>query len=191
MRILYVDVAECRPGRAAGEVVCASRRDVPAGGGGEVTITGMVRPGARGPLRATAALSSQVVDDDETDNAVRTVTPLGRGADLSVRLSGGGRVGRTATVDALVGNRGPGTVRDALLVLRSGRARILSADGGRCRSRAGYTGCALPAVRPGARLRLRFVLRPHGRTATAKATVYSARLGDLRLRDNADRLRTR
>ncbi|MBG0813485.1 DUF11 domain-containing protein [Planomonospora sp. ID82291] len=78
VRIRYVDVAECRPGRTAGEVVCASRRDVPAGGRGEVRITGVVRPGARGPLRATAALSSRVVDGDATDNAVRTVTRVVR-----------------------------------------------------------------------------------------------------------------
>ncbi|GGK56210.1 hypothetical protein Ppa06_10760 [Planomonospora parontospora subsp. parontospora] len=78
VRIRYVDVAECRPGRSAREVVCASRRDVPAGGDGKVTITGVVRPGARGPLRATAVLSSRVVDGDETDNTVRTVTPVRR-----------------------------------------------------------------------------------------------------------------
>ncbi|WP_344859590.1 hypothetical protein [Planomonospora alba] len=192
VRIVHVDVdvAECRPGRTAREVVCASRRDVPAGNGGRVAITGVVRPGARGPLRATATLSSQVVDGDAGDNSARTVTPVGEGADLSVRLSGLRRTGRTVTVDALVGNRGPRTVRDALVVLQAKRARVVSVEGARCRSRSGYSGCALRVMRPGDRIALRFVLRPRGRAVDARATVYSAGAGDRRLRDNADRLRS-
>ncbi|MFC4057900.1 hypothetical protein ACFOWE_06320 [Planomonospora corallina] len=191
VRILHVDVAECRPGRTAREVVCATGRDVPVGEGGKVTITGVVRPGAKGPLLATARLSSQVLDGDESDNAARTVTRIGEGADLSVRLSGLRRAGRTVTVDALVGNRGPRTVRDGLIVLQARRARVVSADGARCRSRSHYTGCALAALRPGDRVRIRFVLRGRGDAVDARATVYSARLGDRRLGDNSDRARSR
>ncbi|MBB2909578.1 putative repeat protein (TIGR01451 family) [Streptosporangium becharense] len=189
VRVLGVDVAECGPGEAANEVVCASTKDVLAGETGGVTINGLVGPEAHGPLRATATLSSEVVDGNEADNSAQVSTRLDEGTDLAVRLSRRARAGRMVTMAAVVRNRGPKRVRDALLFFDTGGARFLRAEGARCDPLPGSLGCELRAVGPGERvsLRLAFVTRKRG--PRAEATVYSARLGDRHPANNTARLR--
>ncbi|WP_271220326.1 hypothetical protein [Streptosporangium carneum] len=189
--ILGVNVAECLPGRAAGEVVCASQRDVLAGTDGGVTINGIVRSGARGPLVATATLSSEVVDSQEENNSAWLTTPVDEGADLAVRLSRKTRAGRLVTMDAVVRNRGPRVVRDAAVFLRTVKARFLSAKGARCHSYGGYVGCALRAVGSGRQVSLRLAFRAHRRAPRAKATVYSTHVGDRRPANNMARISLR
>ncbi|MGW4421543.1 hypothetical protein [Streptosporangium sp. NPDC004631] len=189
--ILGVNVAECGPGRTASEVVCPSQRDVLAGATGGLTISGMVRPGARGPLRATAALSSEVVDGDESNNATQLLTPVDEGADLAVRLSRRARAGRLVMMNAVVRNRGPRTVRDAAVFFRAMKARFLLARGARCDSYAGYVGCELRAVGSGRKVNLRLAFRAHRRALRAKATVYSTRVGDRRPANNMARISLR
>ncbi|GAA2884902.1 hypothetical protein GCM10010517_48460 [Streptosporangium fragile] len=189
VEVLSVDVAECRPGSTANEVVCASGKDVPAGETGGVTINGVVGSGARGPLRATATLSSEVVDGDEADNSAETLTRLDEGTDLAVRLSRRARAGRMVTMAAVVRNRGPKRVRDAALFFDTGGARFLRAKGARCDPRPRSLGCALRAVGPGERLSLRLAFVARKRGPRAEATVYSVRLGDRRPANNTARLR--
>lgn len=191
VEILGVNVAECHPGVTAGEVVCPSRQDVLAGTDGGVTITGMVRPGARGPLRATATLSSEVVDADETDNVALLSTPVDEGADLAVRLSREAHAGRLVMMDAVVRNRGPRIVRDAAVFFRTMKARFLAARGARCHSYAGYVGCELGAVGSGRRINLRLAFRAARRAPRARATVYSTRVGDRRPANNMARISLR
>ncbi|GGK76850.1 hypothetical protein Sme01_42570 [Sphaerisporangium melleum] len=80
VRIAAVNVASCRPGTSRNEVVCSSAVDIPAGDSGAVTIVGRVKGDARGPLRAVAGLTSEVVDGNEGDNRAELVTPVDRGA---------------------------------------------------------------------------------------------------------------
>ncbi|WP_143591031.1 DUF11 domain-containing protein [Thermoactinospora rubra] len=185
VKVVYVDVADCRPGGSASEIVCASPTDVLAGGTGRVTIVGIVRPGARGPLRATANLTSEVVDGDEADNTDVVTTRVDEGADLGVRLRAAGR----HALSAHVRNRGPRAVRDAVLSFTSGAARRLSVHGAHCRRRAGQLVCRLGAVRSGERVRLDVALRRGAVASALKAEVHSARLGDRHPADNVARLR--
>ncbi|MFB9722051.1 DUF11 domain-containing protein [Planobispora longispora] len=188
VEIVNADVAECRPGRVRGEVICASDADVPAGSTGGVTITGVVRPGARGPLTATASITSEVVDGNAANDSARLLTPVAEGADLALRLTDRSRAGRTVTMGATVRNRGPRTVRDALVLFQAGRARFVAARGARCRPYPGYVGCALRSVGSGEQVRLRLSFRVRGRAVRAEAAVYSAHLGDRRPRNNVARL---
>ncbi|RCG27802.1 hypothetical protein DQ384_25020 [Sphaerisporangium album] len=198
VEIAAVNVASCRPGTSRhvrNEVVCPSPVDVRAGGTGAVTVLGLVRPGARGPLRASAVLSSEVVDENEADNRAEAVTQVDEGADLAVRLSpahGKARPGQRFTVRAAVSNKGPRQVRDARVYFTERGARFLSARGGRCSARHGKVGCALRPIRSGAGGTLSLVFRvPRrgtGEVAT-EATVYSARLGDRRPDNNQARMR--
>lgn len=185
--VVGVNVAECLPGAVAGQVVCPSPTDVLAGQTGGVTITGMVRSGARGPLRASATLSSEVVDDDETDNFSETLTEVDEGTDLAVRLSRARRAGRLVTVAAVVRNRGPRRVHDAGVLFDTGGARLMSARGARCDSHPAYVGCRLRTVGAGRRVSftLAFVARAHA--PRAEATVYSLQLGDRRPANNTAR----
>lgn len=194
VEVIGVNVAECLPGATTGEVVCAATKDVPAGQTGGVTINGVVRPGARGPLTASASLSSEVVDDDETDNVSETLTEVDEGTDLAVRLSRVARTtraGRLVTVAAVVRNRGPRRVHDAGVLFDTGGARLMSARGARCDSLPAYVGCRLRTVGAGRRVSftLAFVARAHA--PRAEATVYSLRLGDRRPANNTARFRLR
>ncbi|MEV4092647.1 hypothetical protein [Streptosporangium saharense] len=189
--ILSVNVAECLPGRTTSEVVCPSQQDVLAGTDGGMTVSGIVRTGAHGPLTATATLSSEVVDADETNNSAHLTTPLDEGADLAVRLARKARQGRLVTMDAVVRNRGPRTVRDAAVFLRTVKARFLSARGARCHSYAGYVGCALGAVGSGRRISLRLAFRARKKAPRARATVYSSHVGDRRPANNMARISLR
>ncbi|WP_329425954.1 DUF11 domain-containing protein [Streptosporangium sp. NBC_01495] len=191
VEVIGVDVAECLPGTVAGAVVCPSAKDVLAGQTGGVTITGLVRSGARGPLEAIATLSSEVVDDDETDNSSRTLTEVDEGTDLAVRLSRATRAGRLVTVAAVVRNRGPRRVHDAGVLFDTGGARLMSARGARCDSHPAYVGCRLRTVGAGRRVSflLAFVARAHA--PRAEATVYSLRLGDRRPANNTARFSLR
>ncbi|WP_214408816.1 DUF11 domain-containing protein [Sphaerisporangium fuscum] len=85
--ITMVNVASCRPGAVRNEVVCPSSVDIPAGDSGGVTVVGMVREGARGPLRAVAGLTSEVADDNEADNRAEVVTRVDATAGLAARLA--------------------------------------------------------------------------------------------------------
>ncbi|MFI6506705.1 hypothetical protein ACIBCT_03800 [Streptosporangium sp. NPDC050855] len=187
--VLGADVAECLPGVAAGEVVCASSADVPAGTSGGVRIDAMVRPGARGPLEASATLSSGVVDDDETNNSTRTLTEVGEGTDLAVTMSRRVRAGRLVVMSAVVRNRGPRRVHDAGILLDTGGARLLAARGARCDSRPGRTGCLLRALGAGGRASLLLAFAARDRGGRAEATVHSARVGDRRPANNTARFR--
>ncbi len=189
--ILGVNVAECLPGRTAGEVVCPSQQDVLAGADGGMTVNGIVKAGARGPLKASATLSSEVVDGDETNNTAQLLTPVDEGADLTVRLSRRARARGLVTMDAVVRNRGPRVVKDASVFLRTVKARFLSARGARCRSYAGYVGCALRAVGSGRRVSFQLAFRAHRRAPLAKATVYSTHVGDRRPANNMARISLR
>lgn len=193
--IAGVNVTTCHPGTSRNEVVCPSPVDIPAGGSGAVTVLGMVRPGARGPLRAVAGLTSEVVDENMGDNRAEVVTYVAEGADLGVRLSPStrhARPGQRFTVTAAVRNGGPGLVRDARVSLKEKGARFLSARGARCAMRRGRVGCALRPIKPGSRGTLSMVFRlPRRgpRDMDAEATVYSTRLGDRRPANNQARLR--
>ncbi|MEV6985785.1 hypothetical protein AB0M95_31625 [Sphaerisporangium sp. NPDC051017] len=117
VEIAAVNVASCRPGAGRGknhagnhvgnEVVCPSPVDIRAGGTGAVTVLGVVRPGARGPLRASAVLTSEVVDENEADNRAEVVTQVAEGAGPPVRLSPGHRArpGRRAPAKAAAGGK--------------------------------------------------------------------------------------
>ncbi|GAA4064949.1 hypothetical protein GCM10022248_36500 [Nonomuraea soli] len=183
--IVGVNVATCRPGRTAHEVTCPSSSDVLAGGTGEVQISGVVRPGAIGPLRAVASLTSEVSDDNEADNTHMTFTRVDEGADLQVRLRSAG----SHQLSAVVRNRGPRAVRDALLYFRTGASRLISAQGARCRPRPGHVLCRLRTVGSGKRLRLRLALG--GRRRPVVASVYSTVLGDRRPANNVSRVMLR
>ncbi|GAA3420816.1 hypothetical protein [Streptosporangium vulgare] len=185
--VVGVNVAECLPGAVAGQVVCSSPTDVLAGQTGGVTITGMVRSGARGPLRASATLSSEVVDDDETDNFSETLTEVDEGTDLAVRLSRARRAGRLVTVAAVVRNRGPRRVHDAGVLFDTGGARLMSARGARCDSHPAYVGCRLRTVGAGRRVSFMLAFVARARAPRAEATVYSLRLGDRRPANNTAR----
>jgi hypothetical protein len=193
VEIVNVDVAECRkePGN---EVVCSSPKDVIADGSGGVTITGLVRPGARGSLRAVATLASAVTDVNEADNIAETTTKVGQGIDLAVRLTpspASTQPGHSFTVDAMVRNHGPRAVKDAYVVFEPSRARYLSASGARCRGRRGYLGCALPVIKSGGAGLLRIVLRVSptaDRAVGTDAMVYSRHLGDNRPDNNRARV---
>ncbi|MGW4637612.1 hypothetical protein ACWEN6_03745 [Sphaerisporangium sp. NPDC004334] len=192
--IAAVNVATCRPGAAKNEVVCPSPDDIAAGGSGAVTVLGLVRAGARGPLRATAGLSSEVVDDNEADNRAEVLTRVDEGADLAVRLSPAAtsaKPGERFPVRATVRNSGPRVVRDARVHFTENGARFLSAKGARCAERHGRLGCALGPIRSGARGTFDLVFRvPRGRARDvgARATVYSARVGDRRPANNQARM---
>ncbi|MEZ0072788.1 hypothetical protein [Planotetraspora sp. GP83] len=194
-QIVNVDVAECGPGRGFNEVVCRSSKDVMAGRSGGMTITGVIRPGAHGPLRAEATLSSEVVDGDETDNTAEAVTRVDDGADLAVRFESATRFTRPGhwfAVRAEVRNRGPRVVRDAYVFFQPREARFLSASGARCRGGLSFVGCALPPIRSGSRGLLRLVFRVPSRalhTVGTMATVYSQRFGDRRPANNSARMR--
>lgn len=183
--IVGVDVATCRPGRTPSEVICPSPRDVLVGGTGGVTINAVVRPGARGPLRAVASLSSEVEDANEADNTHAALTKVDEGADLRLKLSGRPQAGRF-TLNAVVRNIGPRTVRDALVTLRTGAARLIS---GPCRRHYPYLVCRVGSVASGERTRLRLALRAPRRPVTARASVHSTGLGDRRPVNNLDRMR--
>lgn len=189
--IVAVNVVSCRPGAVRGEVVCPSAADVRAGEAGEMTIVGLVRPEARGPLRATAALTSQVIDPREQDNTAEVVTRVAEGADLAVRLAPPARrprPGRRFTLRATVRNLGPGTVKDARLMLRTTGARLVSAQGTGCRPRLRFVMCRLRRpVRPGGQERLALVFRAPARAAhpvRAYASVFSDTVGDRRPANN-------
>lgn len=185
VEIGVVDVASCRPGRTRNEVLCPSATDVLAGEGGGVRVSGVVRPDAVGPLRAVATLTSEVWDDDETDNVAVVSTPVDEGADLRLRLRamGGYRLA------AVLRNLGPRAVRRPLVVFRTGARRFVSAGGGSCRRRAVYVLCRVGGVASGERARLELTLRPSRRAVTAR--VFAARVGDRRPADNVARVRPR
>ncbi|GII90892.1 DUF11 domain-containing protein [Sinosporangium siamense] len=196
--VVGVNVATCRPGATLNEVVCPSRSDIPTGDTGNVVITGMVRPGARGPLRATATLSSQVIDSREADNTAQASVPVDDGADLAVRLAP--RALATPggfTVGLVVHNRGPRSVKDALVFFRaalagSTRARFVHSVGGRCRAEGTHLGCRLPSVRAGSPVRLRLAFAADGRqprTVNGRASVHSTVFGDRRPDNNQVRAR--
>ncbi|GAA1001654.1 hypothetical protein GCM10009555_106670 [Acrocarpospora macrocephala] len=192
VEIMSVDVAECQPGRGYNEVVCRSPRDILAGGKGGVTITGLVRPSATGPLRAQATLVSEVVDADEQNNRVNALTKVDDGADLAVRLVPARRAahpGEEYAVDAVVHNRGPREVRDAIVYVQSGRARFLTGTGARCQLHANLVGCTLPPIRSGASARFQLAFRAPERPVRTQATVYSRDLGDRRPANNQAHLR--
>lgn len=189
--VIGVNVAECLPGTIPGEVVCASAKDVPAGQAGGVTINTVVRSGARGPLEASATLSSEVVDDDETNNSSRTLTEVGEGTDLAVRLSRRARAGRLVTVAAVVRNRGTRRVHDAGVFFDTGKARLVSARGARCDFHLAYVGCRLRTLGAGRRVSLMLAFAARGHRPRAEATVYSLRLGDRRPANNTARFSLR
>ncbi|MFF5210776.1 hypothetical protein [Streptosporangium sp. NPDC000396] len=191
VEIIHVDVAECRKGTAANEVVCPSQQDVLAGGTGGVMITGLVDPDARGPLQATATLSSEVEDENEEDNISQAVTSVDEGADLVVRLSRKARAGRLVTMDAVVRNRGPRVVRDAALFFDTRSARFLSAKGAPCHSYPGHVGCTLHPVASGKLVKLKLAFHARRNAPQAKATVYSVRVGDRRPANNLARISLR
>ncbi|MBO3745202.1 DUF11 domain-containing protein [Streptosporangiaceae bacterium NEAU-GS5] len=195
VEVLSVDVAECAPGRGMGEVVCRSPRDVAAGGVGTVTITGIVRPGARGPLQAQASLASEVVDGHDGDNMARATTAVDDGADLGVRLRPStqrARPGERFTVAAKVRNAGPHVVKDPIVFFQPGRAHFVSASGGRCRQRDRFVGCEMRPIRSGGTGEMRLAFRVPPRTHTgvrARATVYSRSIGDRNPANNIARFR--
>ncbi|WP_214109424.1 DUF11 domain-containing protein [Acrocarpospora catenulata] len=197
VEIMSVDVSECRPGRGYNEVVCRSPRDVLAGGSGGVTITALVRPSARGPLRAQASLTSEVLDGHDEDNQAEAVTNVDEGADLAVRFRparGVPRPGERFTMEAVVANRGPRVVRDAFVYLQAGRAQFLAGTGARCHAFNGFVGCALQPIRSGGQTRFQLAFRAPARVlrtrpVQARATVYSRGLGDRRPANNQARLR--
>jgi hypothetical protein len=194
-QIINVDVAECTPGRGMNEVICQASQDVLAGGSGSMTITGLIRPGANGPLRAEASLSSEIVDSDNSDNSAESLTRVDEGADLAVRFGESTRFTRPGhwfAVRAEVRNRGPRVVRDAYVFLQPREARLESATGGRCRRGPAFVGCSLPPIRSGSSGLLKLVFRVPSRASHAvatMATVYSRRLGDRRPANNKARMR--
>ncbi|MBP2704764.1 hypothetical protein JOL79_13165 [Microbispora sp. RL4-1S] len=194
-QVVNVDVAECRPERGWSQVVCRSARDVVSGGSGGMTITGVVRPGAHGPLQARASLSSEVVDGHEGDNTADVVTRVDGGADLAVRFRSSTpytRPGHWFSVRAEVRNRGPRVVRDAYVFFQPRQARLVSAAGGRCRGGRDFVGCAMPPIRSGSSGLLKLVFRVPSRACHAvatMATVYSRRFGDRRPENNRARMR--
>ncbi|GAA0409136.1 hypothetical protein GCM10009530_71950 [Microbispora corallina] len=194
-QVVNVDVAECDPGRGYSEIVCRSRRDVLPGGSGGMTITGVVRPGAHGPLRAQASLSSEVVDGHQDDNTADVVTRVDDGADLAVRFRSSTRFTRPGhwfAVRAEVRNRGPRVVRDAFVYVQPREARLVSASGARCRAARAIVGCAMPPIRSGSSGLLKLVFRVPSRASHAvatMATVYSRRFGDRRPENNQARMR--
>ncbi|MEV7803831.1 CARDB domain-containing protein [Microbispora sp. NPDC088329] len=189
-QVVNVGVAECEPGRARNQVVCRSSDDVLAGGSGDMTITGVIAPGAHGPLRARADLTSEVLDGDVTDNTAEAVTRVDEGADLAMRFRSSARFvrpGNWFSVRAEVRNRGPRVVRDAYVFFQPREARLLSARGGRCRGNRQFVGCSLPPIRSGSRGLLELVFRVPSRASHAvatMATVYSRRYGDRRPANN-------
>jgi hypothetical protein len=194
VEIAAVNVATCRPGASRNEVVCPSPMDIQAGDTGAVMVVGVVGPGARGPLRASATLSSEVVDDNEADNHAELVTQVDEGADLAVRLSpsaGSAKPGQRFTVKAAVRNSGPRLVHDAHVYFTESRARFVSAHGARCAERRGQVGCALRPIRSGARGTLSLVFRMprSGSDVGTEATVYSTRVGDRRPANNQAHMR--
>ncbi|WP_405144736.1 DUF11 domain-containing protein [Sphaerisporangium sp. NBC_01403] len=193
--VIAVNVASCHPGTSKHEVVCPSTTDIQAGDSGAVTVLGVVGTGARGPLRATARLTSEVVDDNEADNHAEVLTKVGEGADLAVRLSparGIAKPGQRFTVRASVRNSGPVPVRDARVYFTEHGARFVSASGARCAKLRGQVGCALRPIGSGARGTLSLVFRmPRrgSREVDTEATVFSARVGDRRPANNQARMR--
>ncbi len=189
-QVVNVGVAECEPGGARNRVVCHSSDDVLPGGSGDMTITGVVAPGAHGPLRARADLTSEVIDQDETDNTAEAVTKVDEGADLAMRFRSSTRFTRPGhwfSVRAEVHNRGPRVVRDAYVFFQPREARLESARGGRCRGNRQFVGCSLPPIRSGSRGLLELVFRVPSRASHAvatMATVYSRRYGDRRPANN-------
>lgn len=194
-QIVNVGVAECSPGDARNQVVCHSSEDVLPGGSGGMTITGVIRPGAHGPLRARADLTSEVLDGDESDNTAEAVTKVDEGADLAVRFRSSTRFTRPGhwfSVRAEVRNRGPRVVKDAYVFFQPQRARLLSASGGRCRGSRQFVGCSLPPIRSGSRGLLELVFRVPSRASHAvatMATVYSRHIGDRRPANNRASMR--
>ncbi|RBQ16568.1 hypothetical protein DP939_30125 [Spongiactinospora rosea] len=216
VKVLSVDVAECKPGTTArlSEIVCSSGADVLKGGHGTLSVVGQVPADARGALRAVATIKSQAADGDATDNTAEAVNRVGEGADLAVRLTrlGGGpaqgsargsrraavaapgRRAPGARVRAVVMNHGPQAVRDGQLFVRVRGARLVASEGARCGAHAGYVGCRLHAVPVGGGTRVLMVFAPaanarHARPMTAAAMVYSAVLGDRRPDNGKARLR--
>ncbi|MFI6811516.1 hypothetical protein ACIBG7_03860 [Nonomuraea sp. NPDC050328] len=183
--VVNVNVATCRPGRTVNEVVCPSPTDVLAGGSGEVRIGGVVQAKAKGPLRATATLTSEVKDDNEADNTHVASTPVDEGADLRLRLSHAGPY----ELEAEVRNRGPRAAQRAFVAFRTGAGRFLTATGAACHHRAGHVLCRLREIGSGGVARLRLALRPSRQPVTAN--VYSTRLGDRHPANNVARLRPR
>jgi hypothetical protein len=170
VQVLRVDVAECRPGPAAGEIVCPSRRNVLAGGSGSLEILGMVHPRAHGAPRAVATVAAAGPDGHPGNNVSESVIDVAEGADLAVRLVDGGwrpngtgvenERGRRFSVAAVVRNGGPERVRNAHLEVRVPGARLAKDMGTPCRTRtdqagrAGQVGQADPTGRPGRRGRV-------------------------------------
>jgi Domain of unknown function DUF11 len=193
--IATVNVASCHPGTSKNEVVCPSPVDIAPGETGAVTVIGMVRTGARGPLHASAGLTSEVVDGNETDNHADVVTQVDEGADLAVRLSPAMRSakpGQRFTVKAAVRNSGPRLVHDPRVSFTETGARFLSARGARCAAHDRHVGCVLGPIASGARGTLSLVFRMprHAtREAGTEATVYSTRVGDRRPANNQARMR--
>ncbi|GAA0923293.1 hypothetical protein [Nonomuraea longicatena] len=188
VRILHTNVATCRPGTTSHQVRCASATDVRAGGGGGVTITGLVGTSARGPLRTVAKLTSATADANERDNTFTHLARVDEGADLGVRLTGQVRSGGLAEVTAVIGNRGPRMVRDAFAYFRA-RGRLVSSEGARCRGRLEELQCGLRALGAGERMRVRLLFEPERRAI--RATVFSSRFGDREPSDNESLLRLR
>ncbi|GIH21936.1 hypothetical protein Aph01nite_02460 [Acrocarpospora phusangensis] len=192
VEIMSVDVAECLPGRGYNEVVCRSPRDILTGGSGGVTITGLVRPSATGPLHAYATLVSEVIDGDERNNRADSDVKVDEGADLAMRLAPARRAARPGeeyAVDAVVRNRGPQEVRDAYVYVQSGRARFLTGSGARCKLRQDLVGCALPPIRSGASAHVELAFRAPARPVRTQATVHSRGLGDRHPANNQAHLR--
>ncbi|MFC4531396.1 hypothetical protein [Sphaerisporangium dianthi] len=193
--IAAVNVASCRPGTSKNEVVCPSPTDIQAGDSGAVTVLGLVRSGARGPLRVSAGLSSEVVDGNEADNRAELVTKVDEGADLAVRLSPAAtsaEPGERFPVRATVRNSGPREVRDVRVSFAGNGARFLSARGARCAERHGKLGCSLGPIKSGAHETFDLVFqmpRGHARDVGPQATVYSAHVGDRRPANNLARVR--
>ncbi|NUR84229.1 MAG: hypothetical protein HOY71_09105 [Nonomuraea sp.] len=181
VQIVGVNVGNCRQGRGTNEIVCSAADDVLVGQSGTLVISGTVRPGASGPLRASASISSEIEDSDVADNTVLSATPLDAGADLGIRLREG-----SGGLTALVRNRGPRLVRDARVYLNAGRARLISAVHGRCRDTRRFVACRLRPLAAGQHVRLGLALRGAGRTVSAG--VVSATYGDRRPGDNLARL---
>lgn len=131
---------------AHGRVVCALPR-LPAGGAAQVAITTLVKPSARGGLRASVAVGG---------SRAAVVTPLRSGTDLVVRLRHierfvRHRLGHRQSVAVSVVNRGPRTARHVTLRAAAIDSRMVHYRGARCRLSGHHARCRLGRLAPGAR----------------------------------------
>lgn len=188
VKIAGPNVFSCRHGATEQEVVCPSTKEVAPGETGGVTITGIVRRDAVGPLRAVATLTSAATDVDETNNSQVSLVEVNEGADLKVQLAGTSR-GKRFAVSAEVTNMGPGTVRDGRLFFKAGESELVAASGAECRLLSGRIGCKLPELASGDDLRVRLAIVAPRRPVDAKASVFSSRYGDRHSDDNVASMR--